>query len=333
MIRVIVGLLAATSLFGQTSYHLLKKISVPGDGGFDYLTVDSPAGRLYVSHGTQIEVIDTKTDAVVGKLPNTKGVHGVALVPGTHQGFTSNGAANDSTIFDLKTLTEIGHVPTGKKPDAIIYDAGSKRVIVNNGESDNATIIDPATGKATGTIPLGGAPEFAAGDGKGKVFINLEDKSEAVKVDPVALKVDARWPLKPCEAPSAMAIDTAANRLFIGCRNHLAAVVNPQTGKVVATMKIGDHVDAAAFDDSAKLLFFSNGDGTVNIFHEDSPDQYSLVQTLNTQAGAKTMALDPATHKIYLSVAERNGRIVKPGTFQVLVYGKLNRVAPAHFAI
>src|SRR5439155_1812808 len=192
-----------------------------------------------------------------------------------------------------------------------------KRVIVNNGDSNNSTIINPADGKVTGTIDLEGAPEFAAADGKGKIFINLEDKNETVKVDPIALKVEARWSLKPCETPTALAMDTATRRLFIGGRNKMMAVLNADTGAIVATLPIGVRVDAAVYEPSTHLIFFSNGDGTVDIFHQDSPDHYSTVSKLTTEAGAKTMAFDPQTHHIFLSVAQREGRTIKPGTFHV----------------
>ena len=321
MKTLLIGL-GTLTLFGAAGYHPLTRISVPGNGGFDYLTVDQAGRRLYVSHGTQVDVLDVDSGAITGKIADTKGVHGIAVAPEFNRGFTSNGQTNDVTIFDLKTLAVAGRVPTGKKPDAIIYDPATKRVIANNGDSDSSTIINAADATVAGTVDLGGGPEFAAADGKGKVYINLEDKSEMVKIDPVALKLEARWPLKPCEAPSALAMDSATRRLFAGCRNHLMAVVNADTGKVVASMPIGDHVDAAAFDAATRLVFLSNGDGTVDIFHEDSPDHYTAVEKVQTEPGAKTMAFDPKTQKIFLSVAEREGRTIKPGTFHVLVYGR-----------
>jgi DNA-binding beta-propeller fold protein YncE len=321
MKTLLIGL-GALSLFGAAQYHLLSKIPVPGNGGWDYLSVDQAGRRLYVSHGTEVDVLDVDSGAIVGKVPNTKGVHGIALAPEFNRGFASDGQTNDVTIFDLKTLAVVGHAPTGKKPDAIIYDPATKRVIANNGDSDSSTIINAADGTVAGAVDLGGGPEFAAADGKGKVYINLEDKSEMVKIDPVALKLEARWPLKPCEAPSSLAMDTATRRLFAGCRNHLMTVVDADTGKVVTTMPIGDHVDATEFDAATKLIYFSNGDGTVDIFHEDSPDHFTAVEKVKTEAGAKTMALDPKTRKIFLSVAERDGRTVRPGTFHVLVCGR-----------
>ena len=313
---------AGLALLAAGNYQLLKKVPVPGDGGWDYLTLDAAARRLYVSHGTEVNVLDADAGTVVGKIGGTAGVHGIALVPEINRGFISNGQTNDVLVFDLKTLETVSRLPAGKKPDAIFYDRATRRVIANNNGGDSSTIIDAAAGKVAGTVELGGAPESGAGDGKGKVFINLEDKNEAVKIDPVALKLEARWALKPCETPTAMAMDTATRRLFIGCRNKLAALVNADTGAVVATLPIGGGVDAAAFDAATKLVYFSNGDGTVNIFHEDSPDKLSPAGNIQTQPGAKTMALDPKTHNVFLSVAEREGRTIKPGTFHVLIFGR-----------
>ncbi len=313
---------AGLALLAAGNYQLLKKFPVPGDGGWDYLTLDSAARRLYVSHGTEVNVLDADAGTVVGKISGTTGVHGIALVPEINRGFISNGQTNDVLVFDLKTLETISRLPAGKKPDAIFYDRATRRVIANNNGGDSSTIIDAAAGKVAGTIELGGAPESGAGDGKGKVFINLEDKNEAVKIDPVALKLEARWALKPCETPTAMAMDTATRRLFIGCRNKMTALVNADSGAVIATLPIGGGVDAAAFDAATKLVYFSNGDGTVNIFHEDSPDKLSPAGKLQTEPGAKTMALDPKTHNVFLSVAEREGRTIKPGTFHVLIFGR-----------
>jgi YVTN family beta-propeller protein len=320
--------LAALAAAGG-GYHVIRKIPVPGNGGWDYLTIDNANRRLYVSHGTQVEVLDLDSGSIAGKIPDTKGVHGIAIAPEAGRGFTSNGTANNVTIFDLKTLAVIGQVETGKKPDAIMYDPATKRIFAQNGGSDSSTAIDAATGKVAGTVELGGAPEFAVPDGKGHVFVNLEDKHEMLKLDSRNLKVMERWPLAPCEAPTALAIDLKSNRLFAGCRNQKMVVLNAATGKVIANMPIGARVDAAVFDAPANLIFFSNGDGTINVFHEDSPDKYSAVETVKTMPGAKTMALDPKTHKLYLSTAEyepaatgQKGRAVKPGTFMVLEVGK-----------
>jgi DNA-binding beta-propeller fold protein YncE len=321
ILGLLVLLISALAIAADGPYRFIKKILVAGDGGWDYLAMDNAARRLYVSHGSKVDVLDADAGTVIGEIPNTPGVHGIALAPEFNRGFISCGQTNEVAIFDLKTLAVVSRVPTGKKPDAIIYDAAIKRVIVNNNGGDSTTIINAADGKVSGTVDLGGAPEFAAADGKGKVFINLEDKSETVKIDPVSLKVEARWPLKPGETPSSMAMDTANHRLFIGCRNKLMAIVDADTGKVIATMPIGDHVDATVFEPTTGRIFFSNGDGTVDIFHQDSPDRLSVVAKLTTEAGAKTMALDPKTHRIFLSTADRDGKAVKPGSFHILVYG------------
>jgi len=301
--------------FPQGGYAITKKIAIPGQGGWDYLTVDEGARRLYVSHGTQVEVLDLDSKSVVATIPNTPGVHGVAIAPELGRGFTTNGQASTVTIFDLKTLKKIGDAPTGKKPDAIIYDPATSQVFAFNGESDSATVISAADGKVVGTIALGGGPEFAAADGKGYVYNNLEDKSEVLKIDARKRTVGQRWPVAPCEAPSSMAMDRANHRLFIGCRSRIMAVIDSESGKVVATLPIGDHVDATAFDEDFRLIFFSNGEGTISVIHQDSPDKYSAVETVKTAPRAKTMALDPKTHQLFLSTAEA-------GQFEVLVVGK-----------
>lgn len=298
-----------------SGYKVIKKIPVAGEGGWDYLTVDSEARRLYVSHGTRVEVIDLDAEKAVGQIPDTAGVHGIALVPELGRGYTSNGKSNNSTAFDLKTLKALGQTATGNKPDAIIYDPASKRVFAFNGDSKSATAIDAANGKVAGTVDLGGGPEFAAADGAGKVFVNLEEENMTVAFDSQSLKVLNKWPLVPCQTPTAMAMDRKNRRLFIGCRSHVAAFVNADTGKVIQTLPIGDHVDAAAFDSDTGLVFFSNGDGTINVIHQDSPDHYTAIDTIQTAPRAKTMTFDPLTKRLYLSTAES-------GQFEVLVVGR-----------
>jgi len=310
------GLILASSLVAaQGGYSVIKKIPIPGQGSFDYLTVDEGARRLYVSHATQVEVIDIDALTVVGNIPNTQGVHGVALVPELGRGFTSNGQSATVTIFDLKTLKPIGEAATGKKPDAIIYDPATSRVFAFNGASNSATAIDAATGKVAGTVELGGGPEYAAADGKGYVYDNLEDESLVLKINAKDLKVEQRWPTAPCSAPSSMGMDRANHRLFIGCRSKLMAVIDADSGKVITTVPIGDHVDATVFDEETKLIFNSNGEGTISVIHQDSPDKYSPVETVKTAPRAKTMALDSKTHRLFLSTIEN-------GQFEVLVVGK-----------
>jgi DNA-binding beta-propeller fold protein YncE len=316
---------AACSLFLSTlpaaaapqpeGYSIIKKIPIPGQGSWDYLAVDEAARRLYVSHGTQVEVIDIDSLAIVGNIPNTPGVHGIAIAPEVGRGFISQGQSNAVKIFDLKTLQTISEVPVGKKPDAIIYDPATARVFAFNGGGDSATAIDAASGKVAGTVDLGGGPEFAASDGNGYVYNNLEDESLVLKIDSRKLAVEKRWPTAPCTSPSSMAMDRTNRRLFLGCRSKVMAVVNADTGQIITTVPIGDHVDATAFDVAAKLIFNSNGEGTITVIHQDSPDKYSVVETVKTLPKAKTMALDPKTHRLFLSAAEN-------GQFEVLVVGK-----------
>jgi YVTN family beta-propeller protein len=302
--------IAASAIDG---YQITKKIPLSGQGGWDYLAVDEGARRLYVSHGTQVEVLDVDSGVLVGKIENTPGVHGVAIAPELGRGFVSNGQAATVTIFELKTLKKIGDAPTGKKPDAILYDPATSRVFAFNGGSNSATVIDAKDGKVVGTVDLGGGPEFAAADGTGFVFDNLEDEGMVVKIDARKMTVDQRW--KACDAPSSMAMDRENRRLFIGCRSKVMAVMNADTGQVIMTVPIGDHVDATAYDAATKLIFNSNGEGTVTVIRQESPDKYSVLETVTTLPRAKTMALDPKTHQLFLSTAEN-------GQFEVLVLGK-----------
>ncbi len=315
------------SLAAPEGYRLVKTIAVPGDGGWDYLIVDEAARKVYVSHGTQVEVLDADTYEIKGKIADLKGVHGIALAPDLGRGFTSNGKANNVTIFDLKTLKTLGDVPTGKNPDCIIFDPASKRVFAFNGGSASVTVIDAAEGKVAGTIELGGQPEYAVADGAGHVFVNLEDKDTLVKLDAKNMSVLERWPLAPGKTPASLSMDTKTHRLFVGCRNKLLVVVSADSGKVVADLPLGLRVDATTFDPETSLIFSSNGDGTVTVVHEDGPDKYSVVETIKTKQGSKTMALDRKTHKLFLPSADfkptTSGRpMVLPGTFAVLVYGK-----------
>ena len=299
----------------DAGYSVTKRIPIPGQGSWDYVTVDEGARRVYVSHGSQVEILDADSGAIVGNIPNTDGVHGVAVAPKLGRGFTSNGKSSTVTIFDLKTLKPIGSAPTGKKPDAIIFDPSTSRVFAFNGESDSATAIDAATGKVVGTVDLKGGPEFAVADGKGYVFNNLEEENVLLKIDAKKLSVEQRWPTAPCAAPVSMALDRENNRLFVGCRSKVMAVINPDSGEVITTLPIGDHVDATAFDAERKLIFNSNGEGTITVIHQDSPDKYSVIETVKTAPKAKTMALDPKTHKLFLSTAEN-------GQFEVFVVEK-----------
>jgi DNA-binding beta-propeller fold protein YncE len=286
-------------------YHVLRKIHLSGEGFWDYLTADSAGRRLYVSHGTHVMVLDLDTDKVVGDIPDTQGVHGIAIAGDLNRGFTSNGRANNVTIFDLKTMNAIGKVPTGTNPDSIVYDPASKRVFAFNGRSSSATVIDAAAGTVAGTIPLAGKPEYSTVDGAGKVYVNLEDKSQVVAIDSQKMVVTNTWPLAPCEEPSGMGIDAANHRLFSGCHNRVMAVMDALSGKVLATPPIGPGVDGNGFDPGAGYAFSANGgDGTLTLVGETGPGKFEVLESVSTQRGARTMAVDLKTHNIYLPTAE-----------------------------
>ena len=315
---------------GTSGYKVIKTVPVAGEGGWDYITVDSAARRLYVSHSTHVVVFDTDTYAVVGDIPDTQGVHGIALATDLGRGFTSNGRANTVTIFDLKTLKTIGTVKTGTNPDAIVYEPVSKRVFTLNGRSNDATAINAADGTVLGTIPLGGKPEFAVADGKGTIYVNIEDTSELAHFDAQKLTVLHRWPLAPCKEPSGLAMDLKNRRLFAGCDNEMMAVVDADSGKVMATPAIGEGVDANAFDPETNLAFSSNGQaGTLTVVHEDSPDKFTVVENVPTKKSARTMGLDLKTHNVFLPAAdfdppaqgERRPKM-KPGSMVLVVAGK-----------
>jgi YVTN family beta-propeller protein len=315
-------------------YHLIKEIPVGGDGGWDALTVDSAAQRLYVSHAARVVVIDLAKDQVAGEITNTPGVHGIAVAPKLNRGFTSNGRENKVSIVDLKTLQTLSKVDTGTNPDAIFFEPGQNEVYAFNGRGQSATVIDAKSGKVVATIPLGGKPEFAEADpGAHRVFNNLEDKSEVAVIDTKTHQVTNHWAIAPGEEASGIAIDVKHHRLFLGCGNKLMVMMDSTSGKVVATVPIGQGVDGSAFDLETQLAFASCGDGTTTIAREDPPDKLTVVQTLKTERGARTMALDPKTHKIYLPAAQfepqpeqaagspRQRPKMIPGTFKILVYG------------
>jgi YVTN family beta-propeller protein len=325
-----ITLRAATPKPQASGYRVAKHIPVAGEGGWDYLIVDGDARRLYLSHATHTMVFDADSHAVVGDIPNTEGVHGIALAPDLGRGFTSNGRGNTVTIFDLKTLKTLGTAPTGTNPDAIIYEPVTKRVFAFNGRSKDATVINASDGSVLNTIPVGGKPEFAAVDGKGNVYVNVEDTSELLHIDANAMKVLHRWPLAPCKEPSGLAIDAKGRRLFAVCDNEMMAVVDADSGKVVATPKTGEGADAAAFDPDTKFAFSSNGEsGTLTVVHQDSADKYSIVDNVTTKQGARTMALDPKTHNLFLPTADmippgpgQKWPKPKPGTLELLYVTK-----------
>jgi DNA-binding beta-propeller fold protein YncE len=297
-------LMASPQASGGSGYTLANKFTLGGEGGWDYLEIDPATHRVFISRGSHVMVVDPDAGKVVGDVPNTQGVHGIALAPEFNHGFTSNGGTSTSTMFDLKTLQTLGEPKTDKGPDAIIYDPGSKRVFTLNGAGGSATAIDAKTGEVAGTIALGGRPEFAAADGRGHVFANLEDKSALVEIDSKALTVLNTWPLAPCDSPSGLAMDTKNNRLVVGCRNKMMAFVDGSTGKVVGTAPIGTGDDANKFDPATGFAFASCGEGTLTVAHEDSPDKFTVVDTIQTQNGARTMAVDYANHTVVTVTAQ-----------------------------
>lgn len=312
---------------GPSGYHLIKTVKIDGPGGWDYLGIDSQSRRLFISHATHVVVIDADTGDVKGDIADTPGVHGVAIAADLGRGFTSNGQSNNVTIFDLKTLKAIDQVATGKDPDAIAYDPASHRVFTMDAESGSATAIDAATGKVAGTVKLPGRPEFAVADGHGAVFVNIESKSALAEIDSQMLKVTNQWPLAPCKSPSGMAMDTEHSRLFIGCDNQMMAVVDAKSGKVVATLRTGDGVDANRFDPGTGFAFSSNGEsGTLTVVHEDTPDKYTVVENVKTGEGARTLEVDPKTHNVYLMTAKlvpaKPYPRPAPGTLQLLIFAK-----------
>jgi len=322
-----VAAIAVASLAAATGYHVIGAIKIGGEGGWDYLTVDSAAHRLYVSHATHVVVVDTSSQKVVGDVPDTPGVHGIAVAPELNRGFISNGRGGNVTVFDLKTLATISKVPTGENPDSIRYDAVSGRVFAFNGRSKSATAIDAKTGNVSGTIPLPGKPEFSVADGKGKVYVNIEDTSELVEIDAAKLTVTKKYSLSPCEEPSGLAIDAKGRRLFSVCSNRLMAVSDPDAGKVVASPAIGARSDGAAFDSGTGYAFSSNGDGTLTVVQQMA-GKWDVLENIATEVGARTIAVDEATHRVYLPTAkvapsQTGGRATfLPDTFQVLVIGK-----------
>jgi YVTN family beta-propeller protein len=323
-----------SSAYSQ-GFRMASSIHVGGSGGWDYLTADSENRRLYVSHGGEVVVIDLDSQKVLTKITGLTGVHGVFAADDLGKGFITDGRANQVVIFDLKTNAIKNKVKAGTNPDGAVYDPASKRLFAFNGRSSDATVIDAEKETVAATIPVGGKPEFPAADGNGNVYVNIEDKSEILKIDSKAAKVTARWPLSPCESPSGLAIDRVNKRLFAVCDNKMMAVVDADTGKVIATPAIGEGPDATAFDSSRKLAFSSNGEsGTITVVREDSKNKFSVVENVKTEEGARTMALDEKTHTIYLSSAKfgppapsqsGSGRprpSIVPDSFKILVVKK-----------
>jgi len=318
------------------AYRVLQKIPVPGDGGYDFVHLDEAAHRLYVAHSTEVAVIDTTSQSVIGVVAGLAGAHGISVVPGIGKGFITNGKSGVVTVFDPKTLKTTGEFKsTGKSPDALTYDPASRQLFVFNHASGEVTVIDPATNKVTTTLNVGGALEVGRADGHGNLWVNVEDRSEIVRVDSKKMVVAGRYPLAPCEEPTGLAVDAKHGRVFVGCGNKMMAVVNATTGKVVTTLAIGPGVDGTEFDPTAGNVFNACGkDGTLSVIHQDTADSYHVVQNLSTQLGARTLALDTSSHRVFLAAAQFGDKPapsettpkprapILPGTFVVLVVGK-----------
>jgi len=330
------ALLCCPTLFAaDPGLRIIKTYKLGGEGAWDYLKIDPESRHLYITRATHVMVIDADSGKPVGDIADTPGAHGVALAPDLGRGFVSNGREGTVSIFDLTTLKPISKVAAvGQNPDAILFDPATKLVFTFNGRSQDSTAINAATGEIVGKIPLGGKPEFAVSTGEGEIFVNLEDKSELLALDPKGLKVKSRWPLAPCEEPSGLAIDMKNRRLFSGCDNKMMTVVDADSGKLITTLPIGGGVDANGFDPDSGLAFASCGEGVLTVVSEDSPDKFSVAQNVTTQRGARTMTFDPKTHQIFLVTAkfgpapvakpgqERPRPPILPDTFEVLVVGK-----------
>jgi YVTN family beta-propeller protein len=333
IIGCFVGLICVSAQ-GNEAYHFLTEIPIGGEGGWDILTIDSAASRLYLSHATKVVVVDLNKNAVVGEVADTPGVHGFVAVPELQRGFSSNGKESKSSVVDLKTLKPFSKIDTAESPDAVVYEPLRGEVYIFNHKGNSATVIDAKEAKAVATIPLGGGPEFAAVDETAsRIYCNIEDKNEVAVIDTAKREVIARWPLAPGEGPSGIALDAAHHRLFATCHNKMMVMLDTKTGKVITTVPIGAGVDGCAFDETTQLAFASCGEGTTTIAKEETPEKLSVVQTLKTERGARTMALDPKTHRIYLPSAQFQPPpspspgasparpTIVPNTLKLLVYG------------
>ncbi len=316
----------------QAGYHVLNTFHIPGVGGWDYIAVSPINGNVYVSHSSQVNILNQNTGDSVGVIPNTTGVHGIAFAPEFKKGFTSNGKLNTATVFDINTNVVLAQIKTGENPDAIMYDPFSKKVYICNGRSKDLSVIDPTTNEVVKTVDLGGKPETAVSDEAGNLYINIEDKSEIAVVNTKTYTVTYRWKIGSGKEPSGLAIDVKTKRLFAGCDNKLLIVMNAENGKVVKELPIGDGCDGVAFDSELKNVFSSNGEGTLTVIHEKSSKEFSVVENVPTKKGARTVAVDEKTHRLYLPTAdflpadpaekEHKRPGIVPGSFQVLVVGK-----------
>jgi YVTN family beta-propeller protein len=333
LLTCVMALLCGTAV-AEDPYKFVREIPIGGEGGWDILTIDSVAGRLYLSHATKVVVVDLNKNAVVGEIADTPGVHGFVAVSEFQRGFSTNGKENKSSVVDLATLKTISKIDTGESPDAVVYEPRDREVYIFNHRGNSATVIDAKTAKVVATIPLDGSPEFAVVDEKGgRVYCNIEDKSEVVAIDAAKHEVVAHWPIAPGEEPSGIALDAVHHRLFSGCHNKMMTMLDTETGKVVTTAPICAGTDGAAFDDASQLAFASCGDGTTTVAKEEAPDKLTVIQTLKTERGARTMALDPKTLRIYLPTAQFQPPpspspgasparpTIVPNTLKLLVYG------------
>jgi DNA-binding beta-propeller fold protein YncE len=321
------------TLAQTTGIHLVKKTVIGGEGGWDYLTVDGKNRRLYVSHSTQVEVLDADTHKPVGVIPNTKGIHGIAVIPSLGLGITTNGKTNTATFFELTTLKAVQEIPTGNKPDALLYDKFSNRIFIFNNDGASVTVIDPVEKKVVGTLDLGGAPEAGVSDENGLIYVNLEDKNEVLVFEAKTLTIKNRWTLAPGEEPTGLALDKKNHRLFSVCHNEFMIILDSDNGTLISKLPIGKRVDGVVFDPSYKLAMCSNGEGTITVIREVTSADFKVVETIKTMPGAKTIALDSKTHHLFLSTAEYGAApkatqenpnpkpTVTPGTFMVLEFG------------
>jgi YVTN family beta-propeller protein len=331
---IVFALFLSTTALADEPYRFLNEIAIGGEGGWDILTIDSASSRLYLSHATKVVVVDLNKNVVAGEIADTPGVHGFVAVTELQRGFSSNGKESKSSVVDLATLKTLSKMDTGESPDALVYDSKHGEVYIFNHRGNSVTVIDAKQPKAVATIPLGGGPEFAVADpNAGRIYCNIEDKSEVAVIDTAKHEVTARWPVAPGTEPSGIALDAAHHRLFAACHNKMMVMLDTENGKVVANVPIGSGTDGCAFDDVRQLAFASCGDGTTTIAKEETPDKLTVVQTLKTERGARTMAIDPKTHRIYLPSAQFQpppsplpgmspGRpTVVPNTLKLLVYG------------
>jgi DNA-binding beta-propeller fold protein YncE len=319
---------------GNPTYHVIREMRLGGDGRWDYIVFDTAAHRLFIARQTRVMVVDPESGRLLGEVPGLDGAHGIALVNQTGHGFATSGRDSSVTMFDLETLEVLGRIKAAEDADAVLYDPVSKRVLTFNGDAGSSTVIDPASGKVIGSIALGGKPEFGVSAGDGKVYVNLEDKARVAEIDPVGLRVTRSWSIAPCAEPTGLAIDRAHHRLFSACHNRLMAISDATAGSTIATVPIGEGVDGAAFDPATRLAFASNGDGSMTVVHEDGPATFRVVATVPTRRGARTLALEERSHRIFTVTADFGPTpaataeqphprpSLVPGSFRLLVLGR-----------